>query len=320
MKTDLKRVDGPMCVACAAEGDYIRHSAAMLSSLLSQSGQAPIRVFYLHDHLADASDLRLLQQMVNAYPAASLTLHEVQDELVEGLPTRGFTGKATWYRIFLPELLPDLDRILCLDVDLLIADSIEPLWRLDMGDSLIAAVTNVLAPMYMRRPSELGLDPRAYFNAGVMLFDLEKMRRADVTERIRSFAVEHADELVLRDQDALNRILASRRMPIHPRWNAMNSLRAYPWSTYVFPPDEIDEALVNPSIRHFEGPGENKPWHAASDEDAQALYRRYRGMSPWPQFALDGAPSGPSNGRMSSKAAAYARAAKRRFRGGDPQS
>ena len=50
-----------------------------------------------------------------------LTFVGVPDERVDGLPTEGFTRKATWYRIFLPELLPDVDRVLYLDADLIVA-------------------------------------------------------------------------------------------------------------------------------------------------------------------------------------------------------
>ena len=64
-----------------------------------------------------------------------------------------------WYRIFLPELLPDVDRVLYLDVDTLAVDSLEPLWATDLGDAPGGAVTNVF--MQDRdsrpRPEALGL-------------------------------------------------------------------------------------------------------------------------------------------------------------------
>jgi lipopolysaccharide biosynthesis glycosyltransferase len=212
----------------------------------------------------------------------------VDDRRCEGLPTEGFTKKATWYRIFLPDLLPDIDRVLSLDVDVIVVDALADLWATDLGGAYLGAVTNVLAPMYMGRPAELGLDPGAYFNAGVMLLDLAGMRADDCSESIRRYAVDNAPDLVLRDQDALNFVLAGRRHALDPRWNSMNALLHYPWAHYVFTPEQIEEARTAPAIRHFEGPDSNKPWHYLGDAEAQALYDTHRRQTPWPDYRQDG--------------------------------
>lgn len=275
-------------IACAVEGDYAYHSAAMLHSVLANRAGMPVRIHYLHGPELPPNVPSRLAEMVEREAGCSVSFLSIDDERCEGLPTRGFTGKATWYRIFLPELLPDVDRILCLDVDLIAVDSLTCLWATEVDDVLVAAVTNVLAPMYMERPAALGLDPRSYFNAGVMLLNLKRMRQEGCSEAIRRFAVAHAPELALRDQDALNFVLASNRRTLHPRWNAMNALRVYPWAHYVFSPDQISEARSRPAIRHFEGPGPNKPWHYRCDQTAQKLYAAHRQETPWPVVRLEG--------------------------------
>src|SRR5437879_3158835 len=79
-----------------------------------------------------------------------------------------------WYRIFLPELLPELDRVLYLDADVIVVDSLIPLWNVDLSEDYLAAVTNVFQAAHVHRPVELGLaGPRAYFNSGVMVLNLE---------------------------------------------------------------------------------------------------------------------------------------------------
>lgn len=275
-------------VACAVEGEYAFHSAAMLRSVLENRGDSPVRIHYLHGDDLPPDFARPLAEMVGAETGCSISFVEVEDERCRGLPIEGFTGKATWYRIFLPELLPDVDRILSLDVDLIALDPLSPLWATDLEGAYLGAVTNVLAPKYMNRPADLGLNPRSYFNAGVMLMDLHLMRTDGCTERIRRYAVDHAPELALRDQDALNFVLAENRLPLHPRWNAMNALFRFPWSAYVFSPGEIEEAQLGPAIRHFEGPGPNKPWHYLCDRKARAQYATNRLQTPWPAFRQEG--------------------------------
>lgn len=66
------------------------------------------------------------------------------------------------------------------------------------------------------------------------------------------------------DQDALNVVLGNLRVPLHSRWNCMNSLYLLPHARDVFGLDKGREACSWPPIVHFEGPQLAKPWHYLS--------------------------------------------------------
>ena len=272
-------------VACVIEGDYVPHTATMLHSLLTTSG--PARVHYLHGSDFAAHDAGRLEEMVER-EGGSMSFVPVSDELLAGLPTEGFTGGATWYRIFLPDLLPSLERVLFLDADLIVRKPLDRLWEIELGGAYVAAVTNVLPRHYERMLVEAGFDTNTYFNAGVMLLDLEQMRRDGCTEAMRSYGVAHADTLVVREQDTLNAVLGERRLAIEPRWNCMNSFFVYPWADEHFAPEELAEAKSDPVIRHFEGPLWNKPWHYLCEWDSRHLYQEHRRQTPWPRFRPEG--------------------------------
>ena len=276
-------------VACAAEGtEYVAHTAAMLSSLLEQHPRDDVQVHFLHGPDVSAADERRLAAMVDA-AGGSISFLRIPDSRVEGLPTRDFTRKATWYRIFLPELRPDVDRMIYIDSDALVVDSLLPLWRTELDDNYVGAVTNVLPPLYANRAGELGLaGPEVYFNAGVLLMNLGAMRRDGCSESLLGYGVANAERLVLRDQDVLNVVLGGRRVPLHPRWNCMNAFFVYPWSADVFGAEALEEAKRNPAIRHFEGPDQNKPWHLFADPELRALYLRHRRRTPWPRVRVAG--------------------------------
>jgi UDP-glucose/galactose:(glucosyl)LPS alpha-1,2-glucosyl/galactosyltransferase len=192
-----------------------------------------------------------------------------------------------WYRVLLPELVPEADRLLYLDVDTIVTDSLTPLWRLDTGGALVGAVTNVLLDKHRHRPGALGLEAEAYFNSGVLLMNLDEMRRAGVPEAIRDYAVSEGPALDWPDQDALNVILGKRRLALHPRWNCMNAL----WlreARETFAESELAEAVNRPAIRHFEGPGDNKPWHADCRQRHLEMYFAHRRRTPWPVCRREG--------------------------------
>src|SRR5690242_15659523 len=100
----------------------------MLHSLLEHEHGHPVSIDYLHGDDTSSSGRRRLAAMVEAMGGA-IAFHHIDDKWVEGLPIKDFTRKATWYRISLDELLPDAERILYLDVDLLVRDSLLPLWQ-----------------------------------------------------------------------------------------------------------------------------------------------------------------------------------------------
>ena len=280
-------------VGCAVEGTrYVAHSAAMLHSVLAAG--ADVHVHYLHGPEFPEGERGPLGEMVERLGGA-ISFVEVPDGLLEGLPTKGYTRKATWYRVLVADLLPELERILFLDADLLALDSLEPLCATDVSDHYLGAVTNVLQAEHLFRPAELGLDrAQEYFNAGVMLMNLELLRQDGRGAEMREYGALHADDLLFRDQDALNAVLAGRRLALHPRWNCTNALFFHPWSAYVFGHEALDEARRNPAIRHFEGPGRsNKPWVHGSWAAHRELYFEHRRGTPWPEVELEEVPSPP---------------------------
>jgi lipopolysaccharide biosynthesis glycosyltransferase len=170
-----------------------------------------------------------------------------------------------------------------------VVDSLTELWELDLRGNLLAAVTNVFEREYEHRPAELGLaGTHVYFNAGVLVMDLAGMRRAGATEELYRFGVANADRLLWRDQDTLNVVLGTRRLELHPRWNCMNAFSVLPWSADVFGADALAEAMRDPAIRHFEGPGRNKPWHFHAEPEMRALYAHHRRATPWPRGWVEG--------------------------------
>lgn len=245
-------------------------------------------IHFLVDPGLSANPRTSLREMVERQ-GGRISFWEIPRERVAGLPTMDRIGVSMWYRILLPDLLPEVDRVLYLDVDTLVLDSLGPLWETDLGENYLGAVTNVLEQHRIKHPVRLGLaDPTQYFNSGVLLMNLGAMRRDGCAETLHRFAIEHADKLLWPDQDALNLILGERRLPLHPRWNLTNAALDFPWSAYVLGARELDEARRSPGVRHFEGPAGNKPWHLLCDRDMRELYEGHRRGTPWPELELEG--------------------------------
>jgi len=101
-----------------------------------------------------------------------------------------FLSHATLYRLFAPDFLPaNLKRVIYLDCDIVVRESLLGLWQTDLNGVLVGCVQNVTEPWFACVPQlpwkERGLPPDApYFNAGVLVIDTDAWRRERVGERV----------------------------------------------------------------------------------------------------------------------------------------
>lgn len=273
-------------LALAATGNYVPHAATMLKSLLANTPDAPLCVHFMHDAGFAANQRRLLESMLAAHGA---TLHcmDLSDGVPASVPLVSHYPAPAWFRVLLPELLPEVERLLYLDVDLVVVDSLAPLWETDLEGNMVAAVTNV----YAHEPAmtqALGLpEPSRYFNSGVMLMDLAEMRRERIGEQIFSFATAYPDLVRFADQDPLNALLHGRRLHLPLRYNVQTPCYQ-PGLPLVVSEAEVVAALASPAVVHFSSQ-KWKPWHILCDHPMRPLYDRYRRQTPWPRFIPDGA-------------------------------
>lgn len=292
-------------IVCATNRAYLPHCGAMLHSLMTLDPGSRIHVFLERD-ISDA-DAERLRHMAGDLGGA-LTVHPVPYSLVADLAE--FAPAAAWVRVFLSELLPENERVIYLDCDLIVMKSLRELWETNLSGHAIGAVTTVFpSPEWGNvHCSALGIQAAdRYFNSGVMVMDLRALRDGDHIGEVRAFAREHGsraltlqalessdragdlreyarlhpEEMLFGDQDALNAVLADRRHALPPHWNCMNQL-TLPWSEAIFGSSALRAALGDPSIRHFEGVGNAKPWDPDADSTMRTLYWRHRSQTPWP--------------------------------------
>lgn len=278
-------------VAIGSDRNYIRHAAATALSAIEADSSTTVHLLHAED--VGAEDLERFASMA-VQAGGRAVLHLVDDDRLRDLAVMDRIGTVMWFRILLPELLPQVARVLYLDADTLVVGSLRELFEMPLGPAGLAATHNVLEPRHRARVADLGLDGlTGYFNSGVLLLDLDQLRADGRMGQVLEVARERRDELVWPDQDALNLVFADDRVPLHPRWNTQNSLFLWrEWADEVFAPGEVDEALRDPGVIHFEGPG-LKPWFRECPHPRVEAYRRLAARTPWGPIDLQWAGTPP---------------------------
>jgi lipopolysaccharide biosynthesis glycosyltransferase len=229
-------------------------AAVLIESILANTSR-PVRITVLARGLPEAFQ----EWLAGAFPSLSLTFVPC-DRISYGpggrprrVPAR--ITISTMDRLLLPELLPDIDRVVYLDTDMLVLGDVAELGSLDLRGRPIAARDSIVseASEWQRAGHRLdaeealelrrsmarrhGFGHRA-LNAGVLVMDLARMRRDGFTATVLGWV----ERFGLHDQDAMLAYAGPDRLALDARWNAMPVL------------DDVRE----PSLIHWASFG--KPW------------------------------------------------------------
>ena len=157
----------------------------------------------------------------------------------------------TYYRIIAQFVLPrDLDRVLWLDSDIIVKNNIETFYNQPLVGKSLVACKNMGEGAYSNR-ARLGLpEDYEYFNAGVILFNLDYLRANTTLNGVLSFCKENIGKLRMQDQDLLNLLYYDSAFVIQDQmFNCMVNC----------PKDFISDDIVDRChILHYAG--WQKPW------------------------------------------------------------
>ena len=186
--------------------------------------------------------------------------------------------KEMYYRIFAAKCLPEeLSRVIYLDPDIVVNGSLRELAELPMGTNLFAAATHVRKMMYMLNALRLDMDEDGvYINSGVMILNLELLRKEQDEEAVYRYIEEHKNVLVLPDQDVISGLYGSRILELDPyRYNMTERL-------FLLRPQKeawrnLDWVREHSVVIHY--CGRNKPWKSGYTGQLGVFYEEAEKLS-----------------------------------------
>ena len=156
-----------------------------------------------------------------------------------------------------------MERILYLDVDTVVVNPLTELETLPFGDAWFMACTHVRYALSKLNQVRLGMDlgkDTPYLNSGVILYNLPAFREGLDIARIRDYAEEKKNALVLPDQDILTAVCGEHVRLLDPlRYNLSDRILAFHNADLRSPQLDADWVRRNGVIVHY--CGKNKPWH-----------------------------------------------------------
>jgi lipopolysaccharide biosynthesis glycosyltransferase len=225
-----------------------------------------------------------VQRLVSSHAEArgvSFAMRSIDDERLPALDHRYIT-QAAYLRLLIPDVVTEADRVIYLDVDLAVMRDLRSLWMAQLNGYALAAVRDLCFPRlgrslaWSRLDIDGAVEDAPYFNAGVMVMDLERWRRQGIASR----AIEALRSWSFRclEQDALNVVIGGCWKALDPRWNVFPVTDSFPERTYYHLSDsihtdqEFEDLERGAFVLHFVG--SRKPWQ--DDYPRTRNWRRYR--------------------------------------------
>lgn len=210
----------------AVDDGYCPFLAVAIQSLIdNSSAENTYLIKILHTDISDENKKKIAKYERENVDIEFVDLNYYIQKVKDKLYTRDYYSKTTYFRLFLPNLYPQYDKVLYLDSDIAILDDIAKLYNTDMGDNLVAAAPddviqfNEVFQVYVEKVVGVA-DYRRYFNAGILLMNLDEMRKFKFQEKFL-YSLDRITFAVAQDQDYLNRLCKGRVKLIDRIWNRM---------------------------------------------------------------------------------------------------
>lgn len=224
------------------DGHYSVWVGTAMQSILEHT-DSKICFHILHDETVSEENKRKLKQVAHQ-KGDVIEFHQIDSAEFECIKdrTQGFTI-GTMFRCMLPELLPDLSKIVYLDADIFVNTDIKELWEFDICDYCLAGVVDE-GVIKFHTPNILykypKIDRNQYFNAGVLCMNLTKIKQiGNLRDLVVEFLVNNP-EATYPDQDAFNVLFHNNILYLDSSWNQ-----------FVYSHREENIDTLNPGIYHF---------------------------------------------------------------------
>ena len=253
----------------SSDNNYAPYMGVAICSILeNRKVNYPIDIYILDGGISNENKdkLKILEEKYGV----KITYILMDISFFKDFYISGYFSQATYYRILIPDLLPNINKALYLDCDMIINGDIRELYDINIDNYFFAAVKDEGYSSHFFVTQEATKN-ETYFNAGMMLFNLLKWRETNINKTIIRFIKEKNSQLNNHDQDAINSILYGKWLVIPYKYNYTSMISIIHPIKY----NEINEKIL---IIHYTG---LKPWDYLSTNILDKKYLYYLKKTPW---------------------------------------
>ncbi len=248
-------------IAFAFDNNLVLPACVCISSLMENANQETFYdIFILHSvhENLDKSKLGLLSEY---YSNCRINYREVDETFDNAFEIRGITT-AAYYRLLIPELIPEYDKVIYADADIIFRMDLFELYRMNLDGYLLAATKDLGINLSIDGKNYIastpGLCQGQYLQSGFIMMNTKLMRKAGMVNQFKTLAQR---KYRYQDQDILNIACCGKVCYLQPYYNMTD----YSYYYFLYEFEQVKESYRNCDKEyglnfgniHFNG---HKPW------------------------------------------------------------
>lgn len=243
---------------------FIQHFSVAVISLLENNKDLDLQIHLIHDML-DTSELNYLLTFIRDKYNIVVNVYTTNNLTFSKYPISLHVSRATYFRLLLADILPqEIKSGLYLDADIVVAGSLKALVNVDLKSNALMAVDDVDLERNIDRIQKLGFPATKYFNAGIMLLNLDFWRQKKSSQGLVQLAEKYMDKIQWWDQDLLNMFFYNDWAYLDFTYNALHLKK---------------KLQKMPVIIHYAS--SSKPWSYLNEHPYKSLYWHYLQLTPY---------------------------------------
>ena len=273
-------------IAACTNRHFVMPTGVMMQSVCVNNPDVDIVFNIIVDDDVTDADCADLKNITDKFRGKSVVFYPVSEAIAKtNFPAIGNSyspPRTLYYRLWLADILPEsVRKVIYLDGDVIVRQSLLPLWNTNLGDYPIAAVP--IDYMKATRDFYSSLNESqllGYFNAGVLLVNLEVWRERQVINDFKKFMALYAEKIRYYDQDVLNYVFMKEKVDLPITYNMQTG---FYFKTPLYDPkyeEEVRKSFMDPVIIHYTG---GKPWERYNryPHPLKSTFLKYQDMTKW---------------------------------------
>lgn len=258
-------------IVFASDNNFVKPLAVSIASVLLNSNKSDsFEFFVLTSDITNENKEKIAKlKKIKDFEITYLSIDEKDFEIC---PLCKHFKLPTYFRLKLPSLLNE-DKVLYLDCDILVLKSLKELFIINIDNYYCAAVEDITKETQSTRAQMEILDVKDYFNAGILLLNLKKMREGSIEPKCFDYIENNSDKIKNVDQSVLNVVFKNNVLFVENLWNFQYN------SSVLDIKSRFYKNLSKIRILHFAC--EKKPWDFNNLHPATLLWYHYLSKTPY---------------------------------------
>ena len=294
-------------IVIAPDQNYLKYASVLLLSLLEHKCDNEILdILIFCEAVSEKCKDKILKMQTDEMKIRFVLMNKILSDLFPNvqLTSRDYWSTSTFYRLLIPIIMKNYDKVMYIDSDVVVASSYSSIFDCDFGGKSLIAVQDTAAPNFTKQRANRfneafkiqSFDFESYFNAGITYFNIKNINTDNYVKVLSTLLGSVFD---FQDQDILNYMFMDDVKLVHQRYNfQVGMLNWHAWldeiRLYKSYAAEWNEAFQSPVFIHYIG--KEKPWN--SDCWYSEYFWRYVHYSPFAYQILQNLNS-PNDGYIS---------------------